>query len=207
MDEIQFREMTASNIGREVFEKLQRAVIGIAGLGGLGSHAATALARVWPGRMIIADFDSVEYGNLNRQQYFIEQVSMPKVEATRDNLLRINPYLRIDIHRARLTAENIPGIFGDADIIVECFDKADQKQMLVETVLSLFDKTIIISASGLAGYGRSNQILTRRLSSRHILVGDLESASGGAMGLMAPRVGIAGLHQANAVVEAIVENL
>ena len=69
-------------------------------------------------------------------------------------------------HPVRLTAENIPQIFAGADVIAECFDKADQKQMLVETVLSKMKDVKIVSASGLAGYGRSNAIITKRISPR-----------------------------------------
>ncbi len=50
------------------------ASVGIAGVGGLGSAVAVALARVGVGRLVIADFDVVEPSNLNRQQYFIDQI-------------------------------------------------------------------------------------------------------------------------------------
>ena len=73
---------------------------------------------------------------MNRQEYFLEQIGMPKVAATRDNIERINPYVSVETHQIRLTADNIPQVFAGADIIAECFDKADQKQMIVETVLS-----------------------------------------------------------------------
>ena len=46
---------------------------------GLGSAVAVALARLGIGRLIIADFDIVEPSNLNRQQYFLDQIGLPKV--------------------------------------------------------------------------------------------------------------------------------
>ena len=57
-----------------VHARLKRASVGIAGVGGLGSAVAVALARVGVGRLVIADFDVVEPSNLNRQQYFIDQI-------------------------------------------------------------------------------------------------------------------------------------
>ena len=63
---------------------------------GLGSNCAVALARIGIGRLIIADFDVVTESNLNRQYYFCDQVGMKKVEALKDNLIRINPK---DIYR------------------------------------------------------------------------------------------------------------
>lgn len=201
----EFEEITKTNILPHVFYELNRATVGIAGLGGLGSRVAPALARVGVGRLIIADFDVVEPSNLNRQQYFVDQIGLYKVDAMKHTLARVNPHVEVVTHRVRLTAANVPQIFAGAHIVAECFDRADQKQMIVETVLSKMSPAAIVSVSGLAGYGRSNIIKTRKLSPRHVLVGDLESASGPGRGLMAPRVGVAAYHQANAIVELIID--
>ena len=69
-----------------VHKKIKGAVVGIAGLGGLGSAIAVALARIGVGRLILADFDVVEPSNLNRQQYFIDQLGQTKAEALEANL-------------------------------------------------------------------------------------------------------------------------
>jgi sulfur carrier protein ThiS adenylyltransferase len=201
----EFEEITRINILPHVFFELNRATIGIAGLGGLGSRVAGALARVGAGKLIIADFDVVEPSNLNRQQYFVDQIGAYKVNAMKDTLARINPHVEVIAHRIRLTAANIPEVFTGANVVAECFDRADQKQMIVETVLSKMKDAAVVSVSGLAGYGRSNDIQTRKLSPRHIIIGDLESASGPGRGLMAPRVGVAAYHQANAIVEMLVD--
>src|SRR4030042_2189517 len=150
----------------QIHEKLKQATAGIAGRGGLGSTIAVALARTGVGRLVIADFDKVEISNLNRQHYFLDQVGREKVTALTENLLRINPDLNITGFQQKLTEENIPQIFADADVIAECFDKADQKQMIVQTVLTKMERPVIVSASGLAGYGKSNEIQTRRISKR-----------------------------------------
>jgi sulfur carrier protein ThiS adenylyltransferase len=201
----EIEQMTRRNITAPVYDALSHCVIGIAGLGGLGSRLAWSLARLFPAKLIIADFDIVELSNMNRQEYFLEQIGMAKVEATSQNIKKINPHVMVEAHRIKLTADNIGQIFAGADIIAECFDKADQKQMLVETVLSRMKDVKIVSASGLAGYGRSNAITTKRISNRLVLVGDGTSASCPEMGLIAPRVGIAAYHQANAIVEWIVD--
>jgi len=187
------------------FFELKNAVVGVAGLGGLGSNVAVALARIGLGRLIIADFDVVDISNLNRQHYYLDQVGVPKVEATLANLRRINGEIGVAGHQVRLTAENIAQVFAGADVIAECFDRSEQKQMLVETVLSRM-KAAIVSVSGIAGYGRSNEIVTRRISDRLVLVGDGVSATRPGVPLTAPRVGVAAHHQANAVVEIMLEN-
>ena len=190
-----------------VFYEIKNAVIGIAGLGGLGSNVAVALARLGAGKLIIADFDIVEEGNLTRQQYFIDQIGQPKVNATVENLGRINPDTQIETHRVRLTPQNIPQIFAEADVIAECFDLPDQKQMLVETVLTKMQTPAIVSVSGLAGYGNSNAIKTTRISKRLTLVGDGISAAKPGTRLTAPRVGVAAYHQANAIAELVINEL
>jgi sulfur carrier protein ThiS adenylyltransferase len=191
----------------EKLEKLKKATVGIAGLGGLGSTVAVALTRAGIGRLIIADFDKIEKTNLNRQHYFLDQIGRFKVDALTENIKMINPDVKIKGHILKLTEENIPQIFAQADIIAECFDKADQKQMLVQTVLTKIEKAVIVSASGLAGYGKSNQIQTRRVSSRLILVGDNESGTDTGLPLTAPRVWIAASHQANAIIEILIDEI
>jgi sulfur carrier protein ThiS adenylyltransferase len=182
---------------------LKQSCVGIAGLGGLGSAAAIALARLGVGRLILADFDVVEPSNLNRQQYFADQIGLPKTEALAANLARINPYAKTATHQVRLTPENIPKVFADAQVLVEAFDAADQKAMLVETALRELPQVTVVAATGLAGHAPGNTIRTRRMGARLILVGDLETGAQPGTGLMAPRVGIAAHHQANAVLRLL----
>jgi sulfur carrier protein ThiS adenylyltransferase len=179
------------------------ATVGIAGVGGLGSAVAVALTRVGIGRLVIADFDVVEPSNLNRQQYFIDQIGLPKVEALAANLLRINPYVAVSPHVTLLDPSNIPVIFSDCTIIVEAFDRADMKAMLVDTVLEQMPGVTVIAASGLAGFGPNNDITTRKITGRLYLTGDGISEAQPGNGLMAPRVGIAAGHQANQVLRCL----
>jgi sulfur carrier protein ThiS adenylyltransferase len=177
--------------------------VGIAGAGGLGSAVAVALARVGVGRLVIVDFDVVEPSNLNRQQYFIDQIGLPKVAALAANLQRINPYIAVEPHPVLLDPANIPALFAACSIVVEAFDRADMKAMLVDTVLARMPGVTVIAASGLAGYGPNNDITTRRISSRLYLSGDGTSEAQPGSGLMAPRVAIAAGHQANQVIRII----
>ena len=189
------------------FLELKNAVVGIAGLGGLGSNVAVALTRLRVGKLILVDFDNVEESNLNRQNYFIDQIGRHKVDASLENLHRINPEANLEGHKVRLTPEKIPDVFKGCHVVAECFDRADQKQMIVETVLTKMKDAVIVSVSGLAGFGRSNEIVTRRVSERLILVGDTVSGIGPGVPLTAPRVGIAAYHQANAISEILLNEL
>lgn len=186
-----------------VHAALKGAVVGIAGAGGLGSTVAVALARVGIGRLVLADFDVVEPSNLNRQQFFVDQIGLLKVYALTDILRRINPYLCYEPHAVKLEPANIPGIFADCQIVVEAFDQADMKGMLVDTVLEQLPSAVLVAASGLAGYGDSNRVVTRRVNDRLYLVGDGSSEARPGCGLMAPRVTIAAAHQANLALQLI----
>lgn len=188
----------------KVLDALRRSSAGIAGAGGLGSNVAVSLARAGVGRLVIADFDRIEPSNLNRQQYFVEQVGRLKVEALRENLRRINPFSRYEVHPVRLNRRNIPVVFRDVDVLVEAFDMAEAKQMLIETWLGRFPERPVVAASGLAGYGRNRKIGTRRLGNLYVC-GDEESQCPPGISPMAPRVALVANMQANLVVELLVK--
>lgn len=186
--------------------RLRQAVVGIAGLGGLGSMVAVALARTGVGRLVVADFDCVEEGNLDRQHYFLDQVGRPKVEALVETLQRIDPGVSVQASAQRLDARSVPQVFAGVHVVAECLDRADQKQMLVEAVLSGMSQPVV-TVSGLAGYGRGNAIQTRRVSSRLVLVGDGQSDAYSGLPLTAGRVWIAAAHQANAIIELLLDEI
>jgi sulfur carrier protein ThiS adenylyltransferase len=188
-----------------VHAKLARAAVGIAGLGGLGSAVAVALARIGVGRLVLADFDVVEPSNLNRQQYFVDQIGMLKTDALRANLQRIHPGVRCVTHAVRLVPDNIPEIFADVEVLVEAFDRADQKVMLLQAFAAARPGAPIVAASGLAGHGDEATLAVRRVGPHLYVVGDLETAARPGCGLMAPRVGIAAHMQANAVLRLLVD--
>jgi len=186
-----------------VHQKIKRAVVGIAGLGGLGSAVAIALARIGVGTLILVDFDVVEPSNLNRQQYFIHQIGMAKVEALRENLSKINPYVRILTYAEKLDRDNMERIFKDAMVIVEAFDRAEEKAMLINALSEKMPDKYIVAASGVAGYGDNNEIRTVQFSSKIFIIGDQKTPAEPGVGLMAPRVGIAAHHQANLVLRIL----
>lgn len=182
---------------------LRAACVGIAGCGGLGSNAAHALARIGVGRLIVADFDVVEPSNLNRQAFRVSQIGQSKAQALAEDLSDINPLTRVEAHLCRLTPQNIPQLFCDCSIVLECFDRPEQKQMLVETVLLRMPQAKVVAASGLAGTEDGNTVRARRMNARFWLIGDGESAAQPGRGLMAPRVLIAAGQQANTAVRLL----
>lgn len=186
-----------------VQEKIKGRFIGIMGLGGLGSVVAIALARIGVGAILLADYDVVEPSNLNRQQFFVDQVGMKKTEALRQNLARINPYVRVETFDDELTETNIPLVFQRVDVLVECFDGAKMKATALRTALKELTNVGYVGASGLAGFAENDLIVTKRIRQNVYVVGDGESEAKPGQGLMAPRVGIAAHHQANQVLRIL----
>lgn len=186
-----------------VHEKVKKSVVGIAGLGGLGSNVAIMLARLGIGKLKLIDFDVVEPSNLNRQQYFIKHLGMKKTEAMKEILKDINPFVEVEVINIFLDENNIKEIFLDVDIIVEAFDVPTSKATLVNTVLHYMPEHFIVAASGLAGYYSNNTIKTKKISNKFYLIGDNESGAKAGCGLMAPRATLAAAHQANTVLRII----
>ncbi len=188
-----------------VHDKVKGAKVGIAGLGGLGSVVAIALARVGVGELVLADYDVVEPSNLNRQQFFIDQIGRPKVDAMEENLKRINPYVKVSSHRVVLNGDNIPLIFSGVNVLVEAFDTAEAKAELLNAMAGAMPDVPVVTASGVAGHGPSNTIQTKVFCEGrcYYVVGDMETEAAPGTGLMAPRVGIAAHHQANCVLRLL----
>ncbi len=179
--------------------------IGIAGLGGLGSNCAMNLARCGFSRFVAVDFDRVEDTNLNRQAYFPRHIGRPKTDCCAELLHALNPAIVIETHCERIDATNVMTLFGACDIIVEAFDDPACKALLVETFMC--SGKLLVGASGLAGYGRSDRIVTRKIQDRFFLIGDAVSAVNERLKPYAPCVAIAAAKQADVVLSWVVETM
>jgi sulfur carrier protein ThiS adenylyltransferase len=191
----------------EIEKHLKKFRVGIAGAGGLGSNCAAALVRTGVGNLVIADFDKVEPTNLSRQYFFSDQTGMLKTIALKENLLHIRPEINIVTHEVKLNRENIPLLFSGCDVIVEAFDTADMKQMLIETVQTKLPGIPVIVGSGLAGWGNTNALLYREIDKTLYVCGDEISEASDDSPPLAPRVGIVANMQANTVVEILMKKV
>ncbi len=183
---------------------MQGYTVGVAGAGGLGSNVAMALTRVGIGKLIIADFDVVSESNLNRQFYFHDQLNRKKVEVLKENLLRINPKVEIEIHDLMLNSDNLLSTFLSVDIMVEAFDRAELKEMIIETFQTSNPDIPLVIGNGMAGWGKSNEISVQRYGNLYIC-GDNEAEIGPDLPPMAPRVLICAAMQANTVMSLLLE--
>lgn len=198
-----FVAMLCERHGVEAQQHLQHACVGLAGAGGLGSNISIALARAGVGKLIIADHDVVELSNLHRQQYFIDHLGQPKVQALAHTLFHINPQIELEIHHIRVKNTNTTALFGGAQIMVEAFDAAAAKAELVQTWLQHYPERPLVAASGMAGFDSANRITTSNPFANLYVCGDGSSDVATSGSLCAPRVAVAANHQAHAVIRLL----
>jgi sulfur carrier protein ThiS adenylyltransferase len=191
----------------EIKRHLSRFRVGIAGAGGLGSNCAVALARSGVGTLVIADFDKVEAKNLNRQYYFADQTGILKTIALQENISRIDSDIKVITHTKILDRTNIPVIFSGCDVIVEAFDRAEMKEMIVEAVQLQMPGIPLVVGSGMAGWGRNELLKSRQVDKTLYICGDESSESDDDFPPMAARVGVVASMQANIVIEILMNKM
>ena len=182
--------------------KLSKSVVGIAGLGGLGSLVGENLVRAGIGKLVVADYDIVEPANLNRQRYFIPQIGKPKVDAFKENMEKISPFTEIVCHREKITRENV-SIFSECEIVAECFDNAESKAEFLSVLREKYPEKIVVVSSGVAGFDTEKTITVKRISDKIYVVGDGVSEVMEGLGLVATRVGIAASIQSHLIVRLL----
>ena len=202
-DQTEFEAMISARHTPRVYEKVKKTRVAVAGLGGLGSNIAIALARTGVGHLHLVDFDVVEPSNLNRQQYKMKHLGMYKTEAMKQELAEINPFISVSIDTVQVTEENAVSLFEKEEIVCEAFDNPDAKSMLVNTLLSRCPSKKIVGGSGMAGFESSNTIQTRRVMKNFYLCGDQQTDARVGRGLMAPRVSVCAGHEANMVLRLL----
>jgi len=186
----------------KIKKKLKNASVGIAGIGGLGSNAAIALVRAGIGRLVLVDFDKVEESNLDRQYYFLDQIGKQKVDVIKENIRRIDPNVKVETYDLKLERGSMAKPFKDVDVVIEALDKAVTKTEFIEEILLNLPEKPIVAASGVAGYGHSERIVTKKLGKLNICYDEYALSSENDI-LMAPRVCLMANWEANLALELI----
>jgi len=191
---------------KEKFEKIKKKLknssVGIAGLGGLGSNAAISLARAGVGRLVLVDFDKVERKNLDRQYYFLDQVGKLKIDALKDNIKKINQDVIVELYDMKLKKGSMEMPFKDVDVVIEALDSAETKTAFIEEILTKLKDKPVVAASGVAGYGHSDRIQTKKLGKLCMCYDELARSSDEDI-LLAPRVVLIANWEANIALEII----
>lgn len=188
---------------KAIRDRLKKGKVAIAGLGGLGSNIALMLARTGIQKMMLADFDTVDISNLNRQAYTIEHIGMKKTEAMERLIRQVNPWIELEFYQGKITGENAAGLFQNYPIVCEAFDDPQAKAELATAVLEKLPKTYILSGNGMAGTYSSNLIQTKKMMKRLYICGDEKHGISKEESLTSARVSICAGHEANMAVRLI----
>lgn len=125
-------ERTHILLGDAGIEALARKHVFVAGLGGVGSYCAEALARAGVGRLTLLDHDVVATSNINRQlPALLSTVGQPKGELMRARIMDINPECQLEVLRIFLNTENVNELVPDCDYVVDAIDSLACKVALV----------------------------------------------------------------------------
>lgn len=137
-------------IGKDNFEKIQKARILLLGVGGVGGHVAEALVRSGVVSLTVIDGDRVDISNLNRQLVALNStIGREKVEVLKERLEDINPLVKVEVKCEFLDAERVDALNLEAfDYIIDCIDDVPVKIALIEKALEA--NLHLISATGTA---------------------------------------------------------
>jgi len=124
--------------GEEGQEKLKRAKVTIAGVGGLGCPAALYLTSLGVGRIRIIDRDVVETSNLNRQiLHWDKDINKPKVESAYEKLREINKDVEIEKFSVEINEKNVMELLEGSDAVVDAMDNFPTRFLLNEAAVKL----------------------------------------------------------------------
>ena len=121
-------------IGKDNLNKLKKSHVAVFGCGGVGSYAIEALARSGIGNLTLIDNDTVDITNINRQLIAdTTTVGKPKVEVTKERLLKINPNLKVVTYQEFYSATNSDKILNNSfNYIIDAIDSVSSKLYLIQ---------------------------------------------------------------------------
>lgn len=145
--------------GPETLRKLVGAHVAVAGIGGVGSWCAEALARSGVGRLTLIDLDHVAESNVNRQLHALtETLGQSKVNAMAARVRGINPHCGLHLVDDFVTPENVAEVLAaDLDVLIDCTDQASAK---IAMILEGRRRKLPIVVCGGAG-GKTNVLALR----------------------------------------------
>lgn len=125
------RHIILEHIGIEGQRKLLNSKVFIIGAGGLGSPVALYLAAAGVGSIGIADADTVDLSNLQRQViHTTNDIGIPKVTSAKDKMLAINPDIEVKTYQSFINKDNIQNIIKEYDFIIDGSDNFATKFLI-----------------------------------------------------------------------------
>jgi molybdopterin/thiamine biosynthesis adenylyltransferase len=147
-------------VSEEEQQVLKRACVAVAGAGGVGGLHLLALARMGVGRFHLADFDTFEVSNFNRQfGATTETIGKPKIDVMRDMVLSINPGADVRLFPEGVQPDNVDSFLDGASIVVDGIDyfAFDARRLLFNRARAA---GLYVLTSGPIGFGSTLQVFS-----------------------------------------------
>ena len=201
------RHILLDELGIEGQEKLLAARVLIVGAGGLGSPAAMYLASAGVGHLILADDDTVEISNLQRQiMHATDRIGMTKVASGLITLRALNPDIDVQIRTERMDAQALALQIAEVDVVLDCTDNFATRHAVNRACV--LHKKPLVSGAAIRFEGQVGVFDIRDPDAPcyHCLfpeADDVEALSCATTGVFAPIVGIIGSMQAAEAIKVI----
>lgn len=197
------RMIAIPEIGREGMEKLRETKVMIVGCGALGSVCAMYLAGAGVGEITIADFDTIDISNLQRQLFFESaQAGESKAAVLAERIKALNPDITIKCLQEMITSEKAMTLFADKDFIIDATDNPSSKTMTDGVCQKLGIPYCIGGVSGFKGQAMSWQpgcaAYTDIFSPQTVCSGFTPCSLGGVLG---PAAGVVACIQASEAIK------
>jgi molybdopterin/thiamine biosynthesis adenylyltransferase len=156
------RQVLFRGIGTAGQQRIRSGKAVVVGVGATGSATAGLLARAGVGHITVIDRDYVEFSNLQRQVLFDEEdarACLPKAEAAKRHLARINSDVTVDAHIADLVPANIEALLASADIVLDCTDNFETRYLINDFCVR--ERKPWIYAAAVGSYAATMNILPR----------------------------------------------
>lgn len=195
------RHILLKEFGVEAQERLLASTVLVVGAGGLGSPALLYLASAGVGRLLVADGDTVDRTNLQRQIIHREDaVGVNKAESAARTLHTVNAACNVEAVPAHLDDNALRALVARADVVLDCTDNFATRHAINRACVAL--RRPLVSGAGIRFDGQLASFDSRRADSPcyHCLFADESGAADeercAIMGVFAPLVGVIGAMQA-----------
>jgi len=146
------RQMIFPGWGEEAQQRVKNSKVFIAGAGGLGSPLSMYLAVAGVGTIRIADCGTLELSNLNRQILHDDsRINKNKALSAQETLTRINPEIKVEPVTEEITDANTEAVIGTVDLIVDCLDNFETRQILNKYAVKTSTPMIHAGVYGMRG--------------------------------------------------------
>ncbi len=187
-------------------QALLDATVLVIGLGGLGCPAAMYLASSGIGHLVLADDDTVDLSNLQRQiAHGTDNVGMSKVASAAKSIARLNDTVRVTTLDERLEGDALDAAVKGADVILDCTDNFSTRFAINAAAVKY--KVPLVSGAAIRLEGQVSVFDVRDAGNPCYQClyqdGDDMQLSCSESGVMAPLVGIIGTLQALEAIKLI----